>query len=164
VKFLVHAWAEDPQLEAGPPSLSRVSREIDIFYEEIMSRIFRQASPDANLARLVLVWVAFSRRPITVREISLAIGDEALSGVITSRRGALPDSELFTTVCAGILATDQKTGVLRHAHITLKEYFQRNREKVFAQPQEYITASCIKYLSLEEFKTGPCKFQFQYQA
>jgi hypothetical protein len=107
-----------------------------------------------------LVWVAFSRRPVTVREVTHIIGTEALSDVIASRQGAQVGSELFTTVCAGILAIDSETGTLRPAHVTFKDYLQRNREKIFAQSQEYITASCVEYLSLKDFKAGPCKFQF----
>jgi len=164
VQLLVHSWAGAPQrLGAGPPSLSHVSREMDIFYGETMERIFHQASPDATLARLVLIWVAFSRRPITVKKITHVIGVEVLSGVIASRQGVQVDSELLTTVCAGILAIDSETGTLSPAHVTLKEYLQRNREEIFAHSQEYITASCVEYLSLEEFKAGPCKFQFQCQ-
>jgi ankyrin repeat domain-containing protein 50 len=164
VQLLVHSWAGDPRrLEAGPPSVSQVSREIDTFYGEIMTRIFHQASPDATLARLVLIWVAFSRRPLTVREITHVIGEEVLSGVIASCQEVLVDSDLFTTVCAGILTVDSETGTLHPAHVTLKEYLQRNREEIFAQSEEYITASCVEYLSLEDFKAGPCEFQFQRQ-
>jgi ankyrin repeat domain-containing protein 50 len=137
---------------------------MDTFYGEIMERIFHQASQDATLARRVLIWVAFSRRPVTGREITHVISAEVLSGVIASHQGVQVDSELLTTVCAGILAIDSETGTLRPAHVTLKEYLQRNQEEIFAQSQEYITASCVEYLSLEEFKAGPCKFQFQCQS
>jgi hypothetical protein len=158
VQHLVHSWAgAQRQLGVGFPSLSHISREMDIFYGHVIERIFHQESPDATLARLVLTWVAFSRRPITMEEVTQVIRAEDLSGVSASRQA---DSELFTTVCAGILAIDPDTGTLRPAHITLKEYLQRNREDIFPQSQEYITASCMEYLSLEEFKAGPCKFQF----
>ena len=125
---------------------------MDTFYGEIMERIFHQASLDATLARRALIWVAFSRRPLTSREITY---------VIASRQGVRVNLELLTTVCAGILAIDSETSTLCPAYVTLKEYLQRNREEIFAQSQEYITASCVEYLSLKEFKAGPCKFQFQ---
>lgn len=165
VQFLVVAWACDPRLlGSGPPSLSHISQEMDTFYGDIMERIFNQASPDANLARQVLIWIAFSRRHVTNREITHVISAEVLADVTVSRQGVQMNSELLTTVCAGILTIDSETGTLRPAHVTLKEYFQRNREEIFVHSQEYVTASCVKYLLFEEFKAGPCKFQFQCQS
>ncbi|KAE8395610.1 ankyrin repeat-containing domain protein [Aspergillus alliaceus] len=157
VQFLVQAWADDSQrLEAGPPSLSLVFRELDAFYSEITMKIFDQPSPDAALARQILIWVAFSRRPVTVSEVTDVIGAEAISQVIASFPGVLAGPELLTTVCAGILTIDSKAGTLRPAHVTLETYLQRNQEGIFAQAQEYITSSCMRYLSFEEFKAGPC--------
>ncbi|GIK05252.1 hypothetical protein Aspvir_009356 [Aspergillus viridinutans] len=169
VRFLVQAWANDSQrLESGPPSLSLVSRELDAYYNEITMRIFNQPSPDSTLARQILIWVAFSRRPVTTSEITDIVGVEVTSQVIASSRGVLAGAELLTSVCAGILTIDSKAGTLRPAHVTLETYLQRNREGIFAQAQEYITASCMRYLSFEEFKAGPSRLQkhpfFHYAA
>ncbi|KAF7587418.1 hypothetical protein BBP40_007258 [Aspergillus hancockii] len=157
VHFLVQSWADNVQrFGAGPPSLSLISGELDAFYGGVVMRIIHEASPNATLARQALVWVAFSRRPLTVSEITDVISAEVASGAIASCHGVPVGSELLTTICAGTLIVDSKIGTLRLAHVTLQEYLQRNREKIFARSQEYITASCVKYLSLEEFKEGPC--------
>jgi hypothetical protein len=163
VQLLIQTWVDDPlSLPLGQlPSLSDVPREIDLFYDEILERISRQPNPDATLARLVLIWIAFSTRPLTVREIMHAIDTQVFSDVIASRPEVKQDSELLTTVCAGILAIDSETDILRPAHFTLREYFQRNREEKFSQGEEYITASCVEHLLLEDFKAGPCKFEFK---
>ena len=133
---------------------------MDTFYGHVMERIFHQASPDATLARLALTWVAFSRRPISVREIAHIIKAEDVLDVSASRQGVQVNSELLTIVCAGILTIDPDTGTLNPAHLTVREYLQRNWEGIFPQSREYITASCVEYLLLEEFKAGPCKSQF----
>ncbi|KAF7179370.1 hypothetical protein CNMCM7691_008303 [Aspergillus felis] len=157
VQFLVQAWADDSdRLETGPPSLSLVFRELDAYYSGITMRIFNQPSPDATVARQILIWVAFSRRPVTCREIADIVGADAIPQVIASSRGVLEGSKLLTTVCGGILTIDSKAGTLRPAHVTLEAYLQRNREGIFAQAQEFITASCMRYLLFEEFKAGPC--------
>jgi hypothetical protein len=164
VQFLIQAWADHRQpLEAGPPTLSQVFRELDAFYSDTMTRIFSQPSPVATLARQILIWVAFSRRPITVSEVADIIGAEVISRAFASSCGVLAGPELLTTVCAGILTIDSKADTLRPAHVTFETYLQRNREIIFAQAQEYITTSCIRYLSFEEFKAGPCELQAQCQ-
>jgi hypothetical protein len=105
--------------------------------------------------------VTFSTRPLTIRELTNIIGAEVLADVTASHQGVQVGSELFTAVCAGVLAIDSDISTLRAAHVTLKEYLQRNREDIFPQLQEYITTSCVEYLSLQDFNVGPCKFQSQ---
>ncbi|KAB8236553.1 ankyrin repeat-containing domain protein [Aspergillus alliaceus] len=121
-------------LVAGLPKL-------DAFYSEITMRIFDQPCPEAALARQIVIWVAFSGRPVTVSEVTDVIGAEVISQVIASSRGVLAGPELLITVCAGILIIDSKAGTLRPAHVTLETYLQRNQEGMFAQAQEYITSS-----------------------
>lgn len=156
VQFLIHNWASSLHgFEGGPPSHLHISGESERFYDDIMTRISQQANPDATLALNVLTWVTFSKRPVTVGEITDVIGGEALTSIKVQRVNV--DSELLTAVCAGLLTIESQTGYLSLVHMTLRDYLQGNRHGILPRPHQYITLSCLEYLSRKEFSLGPCK-------
>lgn len=141
------------------PNLSQIFLESDKYWFKCVLRTFEQPASQTILARFVLAWVAFARRPLTFKQLAHIIGTELISDAAASLQGMKADSELFITVCAGIIATDP-SGILRPVHAILEEYFQRNKGFLFGDWQRSITSSCVGYLSFTESGKGPCKFQF----
>lgn len=112
-----------------------------------MDRISSQNSDDAELAMRTLSWITHALRPLTVSELQCALAVEP--GASTLDEDALPDEDLFETVCAGLVIIDQESSIIRLVHYTAKEYFLAVRKNLFPTAERDIVASCISWLSFD---------------
>jgi ankyrin repeat protein len=67
----------------------------------------------------------------------------------------IPDEELFSSLCAGLVIVDQQNNV-RFVHYTAQEYFESIRMARFPTGQAQIAKTCLAYLSFETFAGGYC--------
>ncbi|KIN03121.1 hypothetical protein OIDMADRAFT_18537, partial [Oidiodendron maius Zn] len=51
---------------------------------------------------------------------------------------------------------DEETDIIRLCHFSAQEYLEHVRDQRFPEAQVEITRSCLVYLSLEPFASGPC--------
>jgi ankyrin repeat protein len=68
----------------------------------------------------------------------------------------LPQIEDIVSVCAGLVTIDEESGIIRLVHYTTQEYFQRMQTRWFPYAEKDITAICVTYISFEQFESGPC--------
>ena len=134
-------------------SLQDLPKELSGTYDEIIQRIWSQDAEDVSLARKVLLWISCSRRPLKLAELQHALavtpGDSHLD------EEALLDEDLLVAVCAGIVAVDGKSGVIRLVHHTTQEYLDHIRQERFPTAHIEIARTCLTYLSLDEIGTDP---------
>ena len=69
----------------------------------------------------------------------------------------LVDESLLVSVCAGLIAVDQKSNVIRLVHFTTQNYFKRTCSQHFPNAEEKISAACINYLSFNIFEQDFCR-------
>ena len=69
----------------------------------------------------------------------------------------LPDEELLTSVCAGLVIVDRESNIIRLVHYTTQEYFERIRMTRFPDAQTSITTTCLVYISFDAFAEGYCR-------
>ncbi|EHK18518.1 uncharacterized protein TRIVIDRAFT_225823 [Trichoderma virens Gv29-8] len=119
-------------------------------YNETMLRIISQYKEQAQLAKSVLSWVTFAKRPLTVVELRHALGVE--HGESTFDEQNMPDIELMVSVCAGLVTIDNDSNIIRLVHYTAQEYFQQAHDTWLQEPQAEITTTCITYLSYKVFE------------
>ncbi|PVH69804.1 hypothetical protein DL98DRAFT_399223, partial [Cadophora sp. DSE1049] len=129
----------------------------DKTYEEALQRIQRQPEDESKLAMRVLSWITHAIRPLKVGEIQHAIAAMNFEPDDTTldEEGLTDEAELIT-VCGGIAVIDQNSRVIRLVHYTTQEYFERHRSEIFPTAQVDILYTCIRYLSMDPFKDGPC--------
>ena len=98
-----------------------------------MKRINSQDTEDVELAKQVLSWISYAKRPLTVIELrhALAIVPEAKELDVE----ALMDKELLLSVCAGIVTIEHESNIIRLVHYTTQEYFERKRDCLFPDAQ-----------------------------
>ena len=118
-----------------------------------MKRINSQDTEDVELAKQVLSWISYAKRPLTVIELrhALAIVPEAKELDVE----ALMDKELLLSVCAGIVTIEHGSDIMRLVHYTTQEYFERKRDCLFPDAQTTIASSCLTYLAFNVFDK-PC--------
>jgi hypothetical protein len=69
----------------------------------------------------------------------------------------ITDVGLRMSVCAGLVMVDQSGNIIRLAHYTAQEHFERQWIYWFLVAQTDIAATFITYLSFNTFASGICK-------
>lgn len=134
-------------------TLNALPKDLDTTYEEAMSRIEDQNDDQRQLAEQVLLWISFAVRPLLIVELL-----EALTVEPEARRldkSNMPDEELLTSVCAGLMVVDKNSEVVRLVHNSAQEYFKRIRLIKFPTAQTDISRTCLTYFLFDDFKDGP---------
>ncbi|KAL2802869.1 hypothetical protein BJX63DRAFT_437461 [Aspergillus granulosus] len=139
-------------LKAFKRALGDLPTSLSAAYQQTEQRILRQNSDHCSLTQVVLEWIAYTTRIITVSElrtaVSLGITGETLDDI------GLPEIDTIVSVCCGVIEVDQTTQTIRYVHYTAKQYFEESLDK--HKSQEIMAAACLAYLSLNVFAVGAC--------
>ncbi|EWZ30352.1 hypothetical protein FOZG_15843 [Fusarium oxysporum Fo47] len=129
-------------------------------YEIAMGRVMSQLPGHKGLAVQVLSWITCAKRPLTVKELRHALAVEV--GTNELNIDALPDTSIIVQVCIGLVTIDESDGIIRLAHYTTQEYFEKTQTTWFPKADSYITTTCVTYLSFRAFKSGYCESDTLY--
>ncbi|KAJ7580023.1 hypothetical protein C8J56DRAFT_274507 [Mycena floridula] len=157
-----------PHRKALRIALSTLPKEITSSYDSAMTRIDAQGSIDRTLAYHVFFWLAYAKRPLTVKALQAAIAISMNPDMMDLDEEEMVDVELLTGVCAGlvVIANDlplkRKSGALRAqawlvrestmrlVHYTTQEYFQQKQESFFPTIHSLMTITCLRHLSFND--------------
>ena len=103
--------------------LPKGSTALDKAYDEAIERIESQLPEESELTKNVLSWITYAQRSLTTKELSYALAVEA--GESKLDKDNIPDIEDMISVCAGLVAVDEESDVIRLVHYTTQEYFER---------------------------------------
>ncbi|KAF2200242.1 ankyrin, partial [Delitschia confertaspora ATCC 74209] len=134
--------------------LSKGSAALDDAYKVALQRIESQLDGHHKLAKKVLLWITFAKRPLTTAEICCALAVEPEEEELD--RENIPDIEDLVSVCAGLVVVDQESAIVRLVHYTTQEYFERMRATWNPGAQLEIVTTCLTYLSFGAFRSGSC--------
>jgi ankyrin repeat protein len=141
--------ANKPTRRTLENALKTLPKELDLTYDEAMKRIEDQNEDDKELAWKILSWIVLTSRPLRKAELQHALAVEVGDSIFDNLN--IPDDELLTAVCAGLVAIDVLDGTVRPIHYTTQEYFERVLRARFSGLQSQITGTCLTYLSFEPF-------------
>lgn len=158
-RFLLAQLHMDSLQEVGSPkavrrALGRLPEDLDATYERAMQRIAAQGAHDKLYAELILQWISFATRQLSVDELLEALAVEEDTEELD--RSNILDAELLTSVCCGLVIVDQMSKVVRLVHFSTQEYFRRVRSVRFPRAQEQISRTCLTYLLYDVFSEGAC--------
>lgn len=126
-----------------------------------MERIKGQHVDEEELAKQVLSWTTCGKRPITTSELGSALAVEVEEQQIDE--GNLCRVEDMVSVCAGLVTVDEESSIIRLDHYTTQEYFKRTQEKWFPNIETDIATICVTYLSFDEFESGFCQNDEEFE-
>jgi hypothetical protein len=90
-------------------------------YNQAIERINGQKPSFRDLAKKVLAWITYAKRPLTTSELqhafSVEIGESELN------EDNLPQIEDMVLVCAGLVTIDEESSIIRLVHYSTQEYF-----------------------------------------
>ena len=141
--------------------LTKGAAALDAAYREALQRIEGQLDNDRELAKRVLSWITFAKRPLTTAEICCGLAVEPDKAEIDPEK--VYDSEDSVSVYAGLVDVDYKSGVIRLVHYTTQEYFERTGDAWNPGGQLHITIACLTYLSFTTFQSGSCSTNKEFE-
>ena len=142
-------------------NLARGSSALDEAYGEAIKRIDGQLPGDRKLAQRVLSWMTYARRLLTTQEVCHALAVEP--GDIELDEDNMPDVEDVVSVCAGLVAVDEESKIIRLVHYTTQEFLERVRLEWSPNAPQEIASTCLIYLSLESFRCGSCNSDSEFE-
>jgi ankyrin repeat protein len=142
------------KLKLALENLSHGSGALGDAYNKAIDRIDGQEHDDCTLAKQVLSWISYARRPLTTEELCHALAVETGDEDFDSEN--IPDVEDILSVCAGLVTVDQESQIVRLVHYTTQEYLESIRENWHPNAQQEIASTCLTYLCFEPFRSAPC--------
>ncbi|GAW22191.1 hypothetical protein ANO14919_117260 [Xylariales sp. No.14919] len=130
-------------------------------YSSAMERINGQPREEADLARRILSWIAFARRPLVTEELRHALSVEA--GMSHLGEDDLLQVDM-ASMCAGLVTIDKESDIIRLVHYTTQQYFEKSFQRWFGNPHVDITETCLTYLSFQSFGSGFARCYLEYEA
>jgi hypothetical protein len=92
-------------------TLKSLPTEVNATYDESMERIQRESLVDRTLAKRVLAWITYARRPLSYEELQHAL---AVTPEMTNMdTEALVDKLFLIDICAGLVVIDEQSTIIR---------------------------------------------------
>ncbi|GAP86698.2 putative nacht and ankyrin domain protein [Rosellinia necatrix] len=127
----------------------------DAIYGSALERIEDQVQDARELAKQVISWITWARRPISATELQHALGIELGSLALDDEN--LLDIDYMVSVCAGLVTVDHGSQIIRLVHYTMQEYLERNWKDQAAGFEADMGVICVTLLSFSDFGAGACK-------
>jgi ankyrin repeat protein len=70
----------------------------------------------------------------------------------------------IVSLCAGLVAIDEESNIIRLVHYTTQDYFERTQKRWFPDADMDIVTTCITYLSFDAFDAGFCLTDEAFEA
>ncbi|KAM7201239.1 Ankyrin repeat-containing domain protein [Naviculisporaceae sp. PSN 640] len=137
-------------LRAALARLPSGSQAYDYAYKDAMIRIESQVADQVQLAKEALSWITTARTPLTTTELQHALAIEIDTDELDPE--SIPQLEDIVSSCAGLVAVDKESDIVRLVHYTTQEYFERTKHEWFPNTEENLAIACVTYLSYSCFK------------
>ncbi|KAL7791368.1 hypothetical protein V8C37DRAFT_382899 [Trichoderma ceciliae] len=137
-------------------ALRTLPSTLDATYSDALGRINSQDPESVELAELVLFWVICARKSLTVRDLQHLYATRVLSDGQSLEEDDLPDGDILTGVCSGLIIVDAESQVVRPVHYTAQQYFEKCHRQQLREARLDLTNTSLAYLTLPNFASGHC--------
>ncbi|KAL8860971.1 MAG: hypothetical protein Q9178_002726 [Gyalolechia marmorata] len=127
-------------------------------YERILKKIWRNTIK-RDLVRKIFMWMLCARRPLVIEELREAAGFEPDQKFWDSEM--LPDADLMTEACKGLVIWDREDGLVRFAHHTIQQFLlsdpigtqEISLTCTHSKAELHVGDMCLTYLLFSNFET-----------
>lgn len=134
---------------------------IDDTYQRCMQRIQESNLEDRQFAMNLLLWMAFSTRPLKVDELEHAVSVQPDMEDLDVA-DILQASDLVS-LCAGLVIVDAR-GLILFVHLSAEQYLKENGMRWFDNGHLAIARTCLTYMSFKSFGTNhSCDSPVEYK-
>ncbi|KAF5983311.1 ankyrin protein [Fusarium bulbicola] len=117
-------------------------------YEQTMSRIKSQEPDHAMLAKRVLLWLTYARSELTMEDLRYALATRSKYRMVCTQD--LPFESTMISACAGLVAFDESSKIIRLVHYTTQEYLIQNPHDLVPFTEQDIARTCMAHLWVSE--------------
>ncbi|KAN0068732.1 hypothetical protein V8E54_012901 [Elaphomyces granulatus] len=143
----------EKQIDTALDNMKMGKEGLDKTYDDTVNRIENQQQGIRELAKNMLFWIVFAKRPLTTEELRHALAVEPGTRSLDMRN--LCPVEDMVSSCAGLVTVNRESNTIGLVHYTTQEYFQHRRLEAFRDVnRDIIGASCLTYLSYDVFAKG----------
>ncbi|KAF5552597.1 isoform 2 of ankyrin-3 [Fusarium mexicanum] len=124
----------------------------DEAYQCALERIESQHEHRVSIAKDVLAWLTFVKRPLTIEELRTAVIIQETD--LDIDEDCLMDIENMVSACAGLVAVDEQNGKVTLIHYTTEEYLRRKWPtwaNTHLNADMVIATTCLTYLLFPVF-------------
>ncbi|KAL8906113.1 MAG: hypothetical protein Q9171_006404 [Xanthocarpia ochracea] len=149
-KLQVESLSTKTSIRMLKRALENLSSDLNVLYNDALSRIESQNQDDRELAEKALRWVAYTYRRFPVRALQEALAIDPDETDVEDE--AMTPIGLILDVCAGLLILDEEDEIVRLVHYTAQDYFDMVQTTRFDNVHATIACDCVTYLSYECFQ------------
>jgi ankyrin repeat protein len=136
-------------------TLNDMSSGLESTYNRALERIkSTHRKEKTSLALAILMWISFSKRPITIQELQQALMIQTNTTKLDTKYRRT--SKVIIDVCLGLIQVEKESHIVRLVHFTFQEYLQK-RPEIFEDVSPQIAPACLIYLGLKDFESGPAR-------
>ncbi|KIW73127.1 hypothetical protein, variant [Phialophora macrospora] len=121
-------------------------------YEDTMRRIECQPTELSELARKVLVCVAYSARPLSLDELRHALAVDEDTYELDPELDLDHPQDMMSS-CAGLVVVDSESNIVRLVHYTTQSFLDSYSDNLMRDRHGFLAATCLNYLHLDAFAT-----------
>ena len=130
-------------------ALQSLPEKLSETFGDAIERIKSQSREYWRLARHVISWIFYARRPLKIFELREILAVEPDDTKFDP--SGLHERDLILEVCCGLVSIDEQDETIRLVHYSLQEYLTTCWHEHWPKAEETVAAVCIAYLTLEDF-------------
>ncbi len=130
-------------------ALQSLPEKLNETFSDAIDRIKSQSQEYWQLARQVISWIFYAKRPLKIFELREILAVEPEDTKFDP--SGLHEKDLILEVCCGLASIDEQDETIRLVHYSLQEYLTICWHVHWPEAEETVAATCIAYLTLEDF-------------
>ena len=130
-------------------ALQLLPEKLNETFSDAINRIKSQSQEYWQLARHVISWIFYAKRPLKIVELREILAVEPNDTKFDP--SGLHERDLILEVCCGLVSIDEQDETIRLVHYSLQEYLTTCWHEHWPKAEETVAATCIAYLTLEDF-------------
>ena len=128
-------------------ALQSLPEKLNESFSDAIDRIKSQSQEYWQLARQVISWIFYAKRPLKISELRAMLAIEPEDTKFNP--SGLHESDLILEVCCGLVSIDEQDEIIRLVHYSFQEYLTTCWHGHWPKAEETVAATCLTSLTLE---------------
>ena len=128
---------------------------MDATYERILDEINRKPRAQRELARKVLIYIAYSRSPVSMDVLTHLVSIEKDTGSLKALESSTPTEKILLDTCVNLISIDNNSQHVQFVHFSVQEFLTSHRSAVIGtlhmghdMAHREIASMCMTFLLL----------------
>lgn len=131
-------------------ALETLPQKLNKTFGNAIERATSQLAETSILAKCVISWSFFAKRPLQTSELREALAVE--SGDTCLDLSGLHEVELLLSIYCGLVSIDEQDGTIRLVYYSLQQYLDACWEAQWPDAEKTVATNCLDYLALNDFR------------